>query len=187
MDTLTILEWTANAFYLVSVILAARNSIHTWWTGIIGTVLFGILFFMVKLYADVTLMFFYIATSIYGWCYWAQGKTLSPIQQTPIAKLGMFTAFALLTTVAYGLLLHSFTDAYAPFIDSAVLTFSVLAQLLLMKRRLETWVFWIIVDTLAVPLYFSRDLYLTALLYLGFWVNAWYGLYLWWKEFKLAD
>ncbi len=181
------LEWSANAFYLISVILAARNNIHTWWTGIIGTILFAWLFFLVQLYADVTLMAFYLATSIYGWMYWHKGNELSPIQRTAFKYITAFTLAALLTTVAYGILLYVLTDAYAPFIDSAVLMFSVLAQMMLMKRRLENWIFWLIVDTLAVPLYFSRELYLTSILYVGFWLNAWYGLYLWIKEYKSLE
>ena len=61
----------------------------------------------------------------------------------------------------------------------AALPASVLAQLLLMRRRLETWYGWLLVNTLAVPLFASRELYLTAGLYGLFWCNAWYGLYRW--------
>ena len=63
-----------------------------------------------------------------------------------------------------------------------MLTFSVLAQLLLMRRKLETWYGWLLVNTLAVPLFVSRELYLTAFIYVLFWFNAWYGLYCWRRE-----
>ena len=86
---------------------------------------------------------------------------------------------ALLVAVGYGTLLHYFTNAYAPFIDSLVMTFSVLAQLLLMRRKLENWYCWLVVNSLAVPLFASRELYLTAFIYSLFWCNAWYGLYRW--------
>ena len=75
-------------------------------------------------------------------------------------------------TGAYGWLLNRFTDAYAPFVDSLVLAFSVLGQVLLMERRVESWWCWLLVNTVAVPLYASRELYLTAVLYAGFWANA---------------
>ena len=42
----------------------------------------------------------------------------------------------------------------------------------MMQRRVENWAFWLLVNTIAVPLYYSRDLKLTALLYAGFWINA---------------
>ncbi len=92
----------------------------------------------------------------------------------------------MVVALAYGALLHHFTDAYAPLVDSLVLTFSVLAQLLLMRRRLENWYAWLLVNTLAVPLFASRELYLTAGLYTLFWCNAWYGLYRWRRELRQA-
>lgn len=178
------LEWSANAVFVLSVILAARNNVNTWWTGIIGCGLFAVLFYKVNLYADVTLMLFFIATSLYGWRYWGAKKQLHPIQRTRITHFTGFVAAAALATLAYGGVLHSTTDAYAPFIDSIVLMFSVLAQFLLMKRRLESWVCWLVVDTVAVPLYASRELYLTAFVYGVFWCNAWYGLYAWINIYK---
>ncbi|ERH53779.1 nicotinamide riboside transporter PnuC [Pseudomonas chengduensis] len=178
------LEIFANLFYLVSVVLAARNSVHTWAVGLVGCVLFGWLFFSVQLYADVTLQAFFIATSLLGWWSWMRGRQgeALPISRASTAGLGLALLLAVLVAGAYGALLHHFTDAYAPFIDSLVLTFSVLAQLLLMRRKLETWYGWLLVNTLAIPLFASRELYLTAFIYLLFWCNAWYGLYRWRRE-----
>lgn len=179
------LEWVANAFFVVSVMLAARNNVNTWWVGIVGCILFSVLFYKVQLYADVTLMIFFMMTSIYGWAYWGknQGKS-HPIQRTNPIRLGLFSIAALLATFGYGGLLLNTTDAYAPFVDSFVLMFSVLGQFLLMNRRIETWVCWLIVDTVAVPLYASRELYLTSIVYAIFWCNAWYGFYIWLKIYK---
>lgn len=178
------LEWTANAVFVVSVILAARNNVNTWWTGIIGCILFAVLFYQYNLYADVTLMIFFIATSFYGWTYWGAKRDLHPIQRTPLHSFFFFIGFAVLATFAYGWILYTSTDAYAPYIDSIILMFSVLAQFLLMKRRIETWVCWLIVDTVAVPLYASRELYLTSFVYGLFWCNAWYGLYSWIRIYR---
>ena len=177
----SLLEYAANGFYLLAVFLAARNSIHTWWLGIIGCALFAVLFYQVKLYAEVVLMLFFIATNAIGWYQWGRQQGVKHISDTALLRLGGYAALALLVTALYGLMLHRFTDAYAPFLDSAILMFSVIAQFLLMQRKQETWWFWLIVNTLAVPLYLSRELHLTALVYTGFWFNAWYGWYLWRK------
>ncbi|MGG2397798.1 nicotinamide riboside transporter PnuC [Pseudomonas sp. SH1-B] len=178
------LEIFANLFYLLSVVLAARNSVHTWAVGLVGCVLFGWLFFSVQLYADVTLQLFFIGTSLLGWWSWLYGRKGAALPISRASRVGLCQALALavLVAIAYGALLHHFTDAYAPFIDSLVLTFSVLAQLLLMRRKLETWYGWLLVNTLAVPLFVSRELYLTAFIYVLFWFNAWYGLYAWRRE-----
>ncbi|MBE0539823.1 MAG: nicotinamide mononucleotide transporter [Verrucomicrobia bacterium] len=46
-------EIAANVLNAASIVLAARNSLHTWWVGIVGCVLFGLVFFGTHLYADV--------------------------------------------------------------------------------------------------------------------------------------
>lgn len=182
------LELVADLVNLIAVLLAARNSVHTWSSGILGCVLFGWLFFESQLYADVTLQGFFIVTSAMGWWAWLRGNagTQLPVSRTAPGTLAWMAALAVVVALAYGALLHHFTDAYAPLVDSLVLTFSVLAQLLLMRRRLENWYAWLLVNTLAVPLYASRELYLTAGLYTLFWCNAWYGLYRWRRELREA-
>lgn len=49
------LEIAANVTVAASILLAGRNSVHTWWTGIIGCTLFGLVFYEARLYADVVL------------------------------------------------------------------------------------------------------------------------------------
>ncbi len=181
---MTTLEIAANGFATVSIVLAGRNSVHTWWTGILGCALFAWLFFETQLYADVTLQLAFIATSVVGWRWWARGArgTRAPITYAPRAGLALLGAVSITVALGYGALLHHFTDAYAPFVDSLVLTLSLLAQLLLVRRQVETWPVWIGVNTLAVPLYASRGLTLTAILYVAYWCNAWYGWWRWRRE-----
>ena len=188
---MTPLEIAANAVTTLSIWLAARNSRHTWSTGIVGGVLFGVQFFRAQLYADVTLQGFFLVTSAVGWWQWAHARRAAhtsaapmerPVTRARPATLAWMVLGATGVTFGYGALLHHFTDAYAPYVDSAVLALSVAAQFLLMQRQIETWVFWIVVNTLSVPLYASRDLKLTAVLYGAYWLNAWYG---WWRWQRL--
>ncbi len=168
-------ELTANVFNAASILLAGRNSAQTWWTGIAGGALFAWVFYHTQLYADVTLQIFFIATSIAGWIQWRGGlaaRAEIPVRRTrpgPAAALALAGAGV---TLGYGALLHRYTNAYAPFADSVVLAFSVLGQFLLMGRRVENWWCWLLVNTVAVPLYFSRGLYVTSAMYAVFWVNA---------------
>ena len=67
----------------------------------------------------------------------------------------------------------------SPIPDSLVLTFSVLGQLLLVRRQYESWWCWLLVNTIAVPLYASRGLWLTAALYVLFWINGIVALRSW--------
>ena len=175
------IEVGANVFVAAAIFLAGRNSIHTWWTGIVGCLLFAEVFYQSKLYADVTLQGFFIITSLYGWWRWRRGHAGAelPVRcSPPRLLLGSATA-ATAVALGYGWLLLRFTDAYAPFLDSIVLAFSVLGQLLMMERRVENWWAWLLVNTIAVPLYASRGLVVTSVLYAAFWVNAIVSLMRW--------
>ena len=181
---MTPLEIAANVVTTLSIWLAARNSRHTWPTGIVGCVLFGVQFFRSQLYADATLQGFFLVTSVLGWWQWMHAGTGAAQAERPVTRarggtLAWMALAALVVTVGYGALLHRFTDAYMPYVDAAVLALSVVAQCLLMRRKVENWVFWIAVNTLSVPLFASRGLTLTAVLYAAYWFNAWYGLWRW--------
>jgi nicotinamide mononucleotide transporter len=174
-------EIAANAFVALAIFLAGRNSIHTWWTGIIGCALFSWVFYDARLYADVTLQVFFIITSLYGWWRWRRGQdgAALPVRFSPPVLIAVWGSSAVAVAAGYGWLLYRFTDAYAPFLDSIVLAFSVLGQLLMMERRVENWWAWLLVNTIAVPLYASRGLSVTAVLYAAFWVNAVVSLVRW--------
>ncbi len=174
------LELSANAFNLMSVWFSARNNVHTWWSGIVGCALYGVLFADVKLYADVTLQLFFIASCVLGWWNWRRGVVVRPGEglavattERPITRVtprnaAGLGAVAIVAAAGYGWLLHGLTDAASPFVDSSVLALSILAQLLMVARKLETWPVWFVVDCIAVPLYGSKGLWLTAAVYAFF-------------------
>jgi nicotinamide mononucleotide transporter len=188
----TPLEIAANAVTTLSIVLAARNHAHTWTTGVVGCLLFGVVFIENQLYADATLQVFFLVTSVMGWWQWRRpvqaavadvaGAAERPITRAAPATIVWMALGAVAVTLAYGGLLHRFTDAYMPYVDAAVLGLSVVAQCLLMQRRLETWPTWLMVNTLSVPLFASRGLWLTAVLYAAYWFNAWYGWWRWHRE-----
>jgi nicotinamide mononucleotide transporter len=177
------LEITANVASAACIVLAGRNSIHTWWTGIVGCSLFAVLFYQTNLYADVVLQVFFVVTGVLGWVQWLRGNKgdILPITNARLRTVALILPVAVAATAAYGALLHHYTNAYAPFLDSAVLVFSVIAQILLMQRKVDNWPFWILVNSIAVPLYASRELYLTAFLYGFYWINAIVSWY-WWRR-----
>jgi nicotinamide mononucleotide transporter len=184
---MTPLEIAANVVTTLSIWLAARNSRHTWSTGIVGCLLFGVQFFRSQLYADATLQVFFLVTSAIGWWQWRHAIQGAPAMERPVTRASLKTLAwmglaAAVVTVAYGGLLHRFTDAYMPYVDAAVLALSVVAQCLLMLRKLENWAFWLLVNTLSVPLFASRGLQLTAVLYAAYWFNAWYGGWRWRRQ-----
>jgi nicotinamide mononucleotide transporter len=174
-------ELLANALNAVSIGLAGRRNVHTWWTGIVGCVLFAWVFNQARLYADALLQGFFIATSALGWWRWGRGEAGAelPVRRSPPRRLALQAAAGLLVAGSYAAALWRFTDAAAPLADSLVLVSSVLGQLLLVEKRIESWYCWLAANTIAVPLYASRELYLTAALYCAFWLNALLSLRHW--------
>jgi nicotinamide mononucleotide transporter len=73
------LEFGANVFTALAIFLAGRNSVHTWWTGIVGCALFALLFFQARLYADVLLQAFFVVASVIGWWKWTRGAGGAPL------------------------------------------------------------------------------------------------------------
>ena len=133
----TALELAANVFNAASIVLAARNSLHTWWTGIVGCALFAVVFVGARLYADFTLQIFFIGACIVGWWTWARGSggVERPVTHATRQSFAAFSIAACAAAAGYAWLLHRFTNSVSPIPDSLVLTFSVLGQLLLVRRQ----------------------------------------------------
>lgn len=171
---MSLLEIAANLLAGASIILAGRNSLHTWWTGIVGCSLFAFVFLESRLYADTMLQGFFVVTSVIGWRQWLHGSRGEelPVTDLPVRKLWLQLLSGAIGAICYGVLLRRFTNARSPFLDSTVLAFSIVAQLLMMRRHVQSWPFWLLVNSIAVPLYASRGLYLTSVLYAVYWINA---------------
>ena len=181
-------ELAANVMVAACIVLAARNNIHTWWTGVVGCALFAWVFVDAKLYSDAILQAFFIAANVGGWWNWLHGNRGEPvpIRWTPVRRLAGLVTAGLAFAAAWAYLMARFTDAAAPLADSTVLALSVVAQLLLMGRRVENWIVWIVVNTIAVPLFWSRGLHLTAALYAFYWFNAWWAFFHWKRQAAAA-
>ena len=85
----------------------------------------------------------------------------------------------LVAQAAVTLLLAHHTDSPAPLWDASVLTLSLAATDGQTQKMIESWWLWIAVDVISVPLYVSRHLYPTALLYVVFGVICVNGLRSW--------
>ena len=165
---MTPLEVAGNAFTLASVYAARRNSAHTWWTGLVGVSLYGVMFWGVKLYADVVLQVFFFGTCLAGWWQWqrgGEGGTELPVTAlTARQRVGAGLA-VLGAALFFGTVFGRFTDAALPYADSYILGGSVVAQLLMMRRKRDHWPVWITVDVVAVAVYAAKGLYLTSAVY----------------------
>ncbi|MEG4534719.1 nicotinamide riboside transporter PnuC [Microcoleus sp. D2_18a_D3] len=161
-----------------SVWLLAKNNPLGWWIGLIGVIAYAAVFYKVKLYGEVAIQFFYLITSlqaIYIWLRGGENSTEKPVCR--ISQRGLILTAVLVTVGVFGLrTVLVYLGGAAPFWDALTTILSAIAQLYLMERYLESWYLWIVADTIYVPLYASRGLYLTSILYAIFCLMAIFGL-----------
>lgn len=175
-------ELVATIFGVLCVWLIIRQSIWCWPTGLVQVTLFVFLFYEARLYSDMILHIIYIFLQLYGWYYWLYGgqeRTSLPITTLPRGVLAVWVGVGVLGTLALGFTMQTFTDAALPYADGFTTVLSLIAQWLLTRKKLENWGFWIVVDVVAMGVYFARDLYLTMGLYAVFLVMAIAGLLAW--------
>jgi nicotinamide mononucleotide transporter len=168
-------------FGAASVWLTARHSLWCWPTGIANTALFIVLFAGARLYGDVVVNAIMLALCVYGWWQWQKGGPRGAPRRiawaTPRARTATVVALALLVPASgWGL---ERAGSALPWWEGAIVGLSLLAQLLLGRKLVESWILWIAVDLIAVGVYLSRGLFLTAALYAGFLVLATHGLVRW--------
>lgn len=165
------LEVVAAVTGLLSVWLARRMHIATWPAGIVSVSCLAGVFFEAKLYADSLLQVAFAALSVYGWREWRrdpEARHVLPVTRIRASEYAAIGAIGAAGTGAVAMFLITRTDSPAPWPDAAILVFSLLATWAQARRKLECWMIWIGVDLVAVPLYVSRGLPLTAALYVAY-------------------
>lgn len=156
-----------------------------WPVGLIPPVAFGILFFQHKLYADAALNVFYFVSSLVGWITWARfGPNRSALPTTSLAvpQTALMAATVLAVAAGSAVGLHFYTDAASPWWDSLATTASLGAQLLLVRRKLQTWWFANFANAILLVLCLERGLYGAAGLNLGLFVFNFFIIAAWRRE-----
>jgi len=184
-------ELIGTLFGLLSVYFASRANILTWTTGIINELFLFILFFQVHLYADMFLQVFFFIVTLYGWYNWKQKPQQNSITSISSKTKIWLASVLIISTIIAGFFfknIHLYLPNYFkiqaafPFIDSFVMVLSIIATVLLAKKKIETWYFWILVDIVCIFLFFKKGIVFLALEYLVFLGLATYGLWNWKKQ-----
>ena len=165
------LELVAALVGALSVYLSVRQNIWSWPTAIVNVVLYTIVFYDAKLYADMGLQVIYAVLSVYGWYEWLHGgenRTELHVTSTARRLAIVLAIIGLVGAAALGVFLRGATDAALPFMDSVLSSTSLVAQWMMTKKKLENWLVWIAVDILYIGMFAFKHLYLTAGLYAVF-------------------
>ncbi len=178
-------EWMAVALGLANLLLLVKRSIWNYPAGIAMVTIYGFIFFEARLYSDAALQIFFLALNVYGWVNWRRARSgdeneIAVRWLAPRAAL-VWALGALAATMIWGTAMQLWTNADFPHWDAAVAMASIAAQALLARRYVDNWIGWIIVDLMAVPLYWVKGLHLTAGLYILFLILSIVGLRRWAK------
>ena len=176
------LQWVAVITGFACVWLAARESLWNFPVAIVSCGLFVVVYYRTTLYADMGLQIVFIALSLYGWYQWLYGgrnRAELPVSRTSMWEWGGCAVFVLVFTLAVGYYLQHHTDAALPHWDAFTTAGSLAAQYLLIRKRLENWVLWVVVDIIYVPILWYKHLYSVSALYALYLGLAVYGYVEW--------
>ena len=180
----SIIESVAVLFSVLYVILAAKENILCWWAAVISVALYIYIFFSVQLYPETGLQVFYLFMAFYGYYHWNKKEQSLQISEWSISKHLFILIVGAVLTFLMGFYFATYTNAKMPIVDSFTTVFSLFATYMVVKKILGNWLYWIVIDTVSVYLYFSRDLHLTSLLFMAYTIIAIFGYFNWLKKMQ---
>ena len=184
----------------VAIWLSARAIVWSWPVGIVSVVMLFFLFHQVQLYPDMFLQVFFLVTNIMGWWRWTHPKKfeedhkhelrvshMDRKQFIVIFLIGVSGTFVMGTLAGniHNIFPRIFSVPSAfPYLDSFVTVMSIVTTFLMINKKVESWILWILIDVIASYMYFSKGIKFLGLEYAVFCFIAAFGLWNWVREYR---
>ena len=180
------LELFAVIMNITSVVYAKRNNILVYPTGLIGTGIFVYILLNFSLLGDTIINAYFFSMSIYGWYFWSRKKDKVFVNQvstinTNEIKYLFILAFSSLIFIYFVYDYFDKWNNWTAYVDNITTAIFFVAMWLMARRKIESWIFWIIGDLITVPLYFYKGLTISSIQYIIFLILAVLG-YISWKK-----
>lgn len=179
-------EYIAFACSIIYLVLATKKSNYCWFFAFVASAIFVYLYVDAKLYYDSILNLFYACMAVVGWFSWrnSESRQEKPFRFYSAQKHAWLIFASLAMSAALGYLAGRFTDQAYPYVDAMIFSFSIMATFLTTERVPSTWIYFIVIDVVAIPVYWLRDLQLTAILSL---IMAVMAVFAWisWRKLML--
>lgn len=171
---------------LIYLYFSVRRFIWLWPFGILTSILYVTVFLETKFYAGMSLQFYYLVVSVYGWFHWKKSEKTG---SEHAVKVGFMSAgermlaimVVVILTVLTAILMKRFTDNPVPWADAFTASGSIVATWLLARKAIENWIFWIAIDSVSIALYLYKGLYPTTFLFVVYTIMAITGYFQWRK------
>lgn len=199
------LELLAVICGVMSVWLARGGRVAAYPVGLISTTIFVYLLWEWRLFGDMLINAYYSVVSIYGWTNWSkntQNTNTILIEKMDKTEVNIAIVIAVLTFLFVGVIYYfkplinngfdmtgvhlSLTHfVWTDWVDMLTTGLFLVAMWLMARRKIEHWLFWIVADTISVPLYFYKGLAFTGVQYIIFTLIAIFAYMNWYKLWKL--
>ena len=180
------LELFAVIMNISSVVYAKRNNILVYPTGLIGTGIFVYILLNFSLLGDTIINAYFFSMSIYGWYFWSRKKDKVFINQVSTINRNEIRYLFILaiSSLIFIYFVYDYFDKWnnwTAYVDNITTAIFFVAMWLMARRKIESWIFWIIGDLITVPLYFYKGLTISSIQYIIFLILAVLG-YISWKK-----
>ncbi|MCF6299347.1 MAG: nicotinamide riboside transporter PnuC [Thiomicrorhabdus sp.] len=175
-------EWLAASLGIIYVFLASKASIWCWPAAFVSTFIYTLLFWEGQLPMQMLLNIYYMGMAVYGFTLWRghnqNNITLAITQRSALFHV-KFIATGVLLTALIGFYLASQPNAQLPYLDAVIMVFSVMNTVLMAKKIIESWLYWMVINTLAIALFFQAGYYVTLIMFSVYLMLAFYGYFQW--------
>ncbi len=187
-------ELAAVALSVGYIFFAARASIWCWPCAFLSTGIFSVLFFDVNLLQEAALNVYYLIIALYGWWAWRKGGVTDSGKDTelPISSWGWhkqipFIAITLIVGLLSGYFSKHYLNADMPYLNGLSSWFAVFSTYLVARKVIENWIYWMLINPVSMYMFFQKELYVTCLLMLLYFVMSIYGLLEWRRQWLAQD
>ncbi len=162
---------------------ASREKIICWFFAGLSSIIYLILFVELRLYFESALNFYYLAMAVYGWWIWSRGDkgNSKEISTMPYIWHIIIIIGGAMAVYFAGSTAERFTNADFPFLDAFTTVFGIITTLMVAQKKLENWLYWIVIDSVSLYLYIQKGLWLTSGLFIYYLIMCVYGYYSWRK------
>jgi len=190
MKNTSLLEYIAVFTGIASVWYYKKENILVYPIGLINTIIYIYLSVKGHLFGEASVNFYYTVMSIYGWILWSKKDqqehhvviiTTSSIKEW-IYQLLFFAAFYIIIFYALAYIKNSFAPGAIPWADAFASATAYTGMWMMAKKKLESWIWWIVTNSASIPLYFVKGFVFTSIYYLVLLMMAVAGLIEWKKR-----
>ena len=190
MKNTSMLEYIAVFTGIASVWYYKKENILVYPIGLINTIIYIYLSVKGHLFGEASVNFYYTVMSIYGWILWSKKDlqkhhvviiTTSNVKEW-IYQLLFFAAFYVVIFYALTYIKNSFAPGAIPWADAFASATAYTGMWMMAKKKLESWVWWIVTNSASIPLYFVKGFVFTSVYYLVLLIMAVAGFIEWKKR-----